>query len=329
MPELKAVITKAYEYLTRTELPIRQSLPVTGEVANKFAQPRPAMLMLRVITGMRANLMKNRRYGVLCALLWAGFIASVPGGQAADFSAHRGLYDMSLVKANSGSGISGVAGKMAVEWHNSCTGWAFQYQSVIDVTFEEGTPVRLTSNATSWESSDGTDYRFDVRHLTNGKEMERIEGVAKLSGDKGGGYSLFNHPKPTKFDLPGGTLFPVAHSMAIVRAAKGGKSPQFVSRNIFDGMDVKGLYQVNAIIGPVMPPKIGFRVNGDAMKKMASWPVSLAYFAVKSGQPTPDHEIKMRLFANGVADDLVMDFGSFIVRARLGQVDLLDPPACK
>ena len=187
-------------------------------------------------------------FGTLC-------VAAAPA-QAVEFSAHRALYNLSLVKARSGSGISTVTGNMAVEWNNSCTGWAFQYRSVIDVAFLTGAPVQLASNATSWESSDGRDYRFDVRHKTNGNEMEHIEGVAKLTSANGAGQTLFTHPKPLKIDLPAGTLFPVAHSLAIMRTAKSGGTPQFVSRTIFDGMDIKGLYQVNAIIGAVKPSQM-------------------------------------------------------------------------
>lgn len=249
--------------------------------------------------------------------------------QAGEFSAHRALYDLSLAQARSGSGISSVTGKMAVEWNNSCTGWAFQYRSVIDVSFDEGAPVRLTSNAASWESSDGRNYRFDVRHKTNGKEMEHIEGVAKLTGPNESGQTQFTHPKPLKIDLPAGTLFPVAHSLVIMRAAKKGGTPQIVSRTIFDGMDVKGLYQVNAVIGPVRPPKRNIPDSSDVMKGMPSWSVSLAYFAMNSGKSAPDHEIKMRLFGNGVADDLIMDFEEFIVRARLSKVELLPDPSCR
>ena len=112
--------------------------------------------------------MKRPFLGLIEILFLGSFLAAAATAQAADFAAHRALYDMTLKEARSGSGISSVTGKMAVEWKNSCTGWAFQYRSVIDVTFEEGDPVRLTSNATSWESSDGRDYRFDVRHDTNG-----------------------------------------------------------------------------------------------------------------------------------------------------------------
>ena len=266
----------------------------------------------------------------LIHILFSGTLCiAAATAQAGEFSAHRALYDLSLVKARSGSGISTVTGKMAVEWNYSCTGWAFQYRSVIDVAFLEGAPVQLASNATSWESSDGRDYRFDVRHKTNGKEMEHIEGVAKLTSANGAGQTMFTYPKPLKIDLPAGTLFPVAHSLAIMRTAKKGGTPQFISRTIFDGMDLKGLYQVNAVIGAVKPSQTTIPDNNDPMKGVPSWSVSLAYFAMSSNKPAPDHEIRMRLYANGVADDLIMDFEDFIVRARLRKIELLADPSCR
>jgi hypothetical protein len=271
-----------------------------------------------------------RNYLRFVSILLSGcLLVAAPPSQGGEYAAHRALYNMSLENARSGSGISGVKGKMAVEWTDSCAGWAFQYRSVIDVTFDETPPARLTSTAASWESSDGKSYRFDVRHNTNGKEVERIEGVANLSAKNGAGHTVFTHPKPSKIDLPAGTLFPVAHSLAIMRAAKVGKAPQFVSRNVFDGMDVKGLYQVNAIIGAAKQSKMEFPGNKGIMKEMPSWSVSLAYFALNNGESVPQHEIKMRLFANGVADDLIMDFEEFVVRARLTQVDLLPDPTCR
>ena len=249
-------------------------------------------------------------------------------GLASELTPHRALYDLSLKTARSGSGISAVTGKMAVEWNNSCSGWAFQYRSVIDVIFDEGAPVQLTSNAATWESSDNKRYRFDVRHHTNGKEVERIEGVATLGKDKAAGQTVFTHPKPLKIGLPAGTLFPVAHSLEIMRAAKSGTSPQFLSRTIFDGMDVDGLYQVNAIIGPTKNQKAKTPNPLKILKGIPSWSVSLAYFAVKSGKPAPSHEISMHLFANGVSDNLIMDFDEFVVQARLGQAELLPDPTC-
>ena len=266
----------------------------------------------------------------LCHILFLGTLCAVATmARAGEFAPHRALYDLSLVRAHSGSGIAKVAGKMAVEWNNSCTGWAFQYRSVIDVAFHEGAPVQLASNATSWESSDGRIYRFDVRHKTNGSEMEHIAGVAKLTGANGAGQTHFTHPKPLKLDLPAGTLFPVAHSYAIIRTAKKGGTAQFVSRTMFDGMDVRGLYQVNAVIGPVKSSQMNTPDHHGVLKGIPSWSVSLAYFATNSNKSAPEHEIKMRLFANGVADNLIMDFEDFVVRARLSQIELLADPSCR
>lgn len=272
--------------------------------------------------------MKTVCFRVCSLLILAAFNAGVATAQTGAFTAHRALYNLSLEQARSGSGISGVTGKMAVEWNDSCAGWAFEYRSVIDVTFDEETPVRLTSNAATWEASDGKTYRFSVRHKTNGREVERIEGVARLAGPNGAGQTELTHPEPRKIDLPKGTLFPVAHSLAIMKAAKSGSAPRFVSRTVFDGMDEEGLYQVNAVIGPAKESPGTNAAWKEQMKKVPSWSVTLAYFSLKSSKAAPDHEIKMNLFANGVSDDLIMDFDDFIVRARINKVELLPTPSC-
>lgn len=247
----------------------------------------------------------------------------------AEFAAHRALYTMTLVRAQTGSGIAGVQGEMAVEWRNACSGWTFEYRSVLDVDFSEQEPLRLTSSATTWESRDGSDYRFSVRHKTNGEDTERIEGVA-VSRKKGeSGRVVFSEPKKTKLTLPAGTLFPIAHSTAIIEALERGRKPALLSKVVFDGMDAKGLYQVNAAIGDAVEKSDGVLPSDGSMKDMKSWPVDLAYFALGSMEAEPDHEIKMQLYANGVADDMVMDFDDFTIRARLGRVELLPEPSCR
>lgn len=259
----------------------------------------------------------------IAALLW---LPSSPV-LAVEFVAHRALYNLVLEKARTGSGISGVAGKMAVEWQNGCAGWTFEYHSVIDVEFSETKSIRLTSTATSWESSDGQKYRFSVRHKTNGKEVERIEGVARASAGTAG-HVEFSAPKSHRIILPKGTLFPIAHSLSVMRTASRRKVPAFLSQTVFDGMDVTGLYQVNAAIGRHRKTRSAGPVRHKVLKNTKSWHVSLGYFGMKSRKAEPDHEIKMRLYANGVADDMVMDFDEFIIRGRLDKLDLKSNEKC-
>ena len=42
---------------------------------------------------------------------------------------------------------------------------------------------------------------------------------------------------------------------------------------------------------------------------------------------TPDYEVGMRYFANGVADDLSMDFTDFVMHGTLSEFSLT-PPHC-
>ena len=269
--------------------------------------------------------MRNRLiWAFIAAFLWLPFSPAI----AVEFAAHRALYNLVLEKASTGSGIAGVTGKMAVEWQDSCTGWTFEYHSVIDVEFSESKPIRLTSTATSWESRDGRKYRFNVRHKTDGKEVERIEGVARASAGKPG-HVEFSAPETRRMVLPKGTLFPIAHSLFVMRNADQGKVPAFLSQTVFDGMDVTGLYQVNAAIGRHRQSGGATPARSQALENTKSWHVSLGYFGMKSRKAVPEHEIKMRLYANGVADDMLMDFDEFIIRGRLNKLDLIPNPKCR
>jgi hypothetical protein len=39
------------------------------------------------------------------------------------------------------------------------------------------------------------------------------------------------------------------------------------------------------------------------------------------GARTPSYEVSLRYFENGVADDMIMDFGDFTVRAKLMKLE--------
>lgn len=261
----------------------------------------------------------------------AVLLLCVAGAQvrAVEFAAHRALYGLTLAHAGQGSGISSVSGELVVEWRNGCTGWTFEYRSVIDVIFAGRDPLRLASIASTWESSDGGTYRFSVRHQANGEDTERIEGSATGAGKKKGGLVVFSKPEPRRMKLPAGTLFPIAHSIALMEEAGKDKTPTLLSRAVFDGMDAKGLYQVNAAMGRKNEKGSGRLPLRGALKGVPSWPVNLAYFSYADSKPEPDHEIKLRLYANGVADDMVLDFDEFAMNARIGRLELLKDPGCR
>lgn len=265
---------------------------------------------------------------LLVTLCAAGLTQSPGHAWAVEFAPHRALYKLGLERAPSASGIAAVAGEMAVEWRKACSGWAFDYRLAISIQQDSGRAVDLATSVTTWEADDGATYRFLVRHRTQGAVSEKIEGVARMQGKGKVGRVVFTSPGKRAFDLPAGTLFPVAHSMAIVKAAMSGPPPVFRALTVFDGMDVDPLYLVNAVIGASRSDK-DFKLPAVAMPGMNPWPVSLAYFSYSKRQTLPKHEISMWLFPNGVADRLIMDFGDFTVWATLKTLEIMPQPDCE
>ena len=246
---------------------------------------------------------------------------------AATFAPHRAVYAMVLGKSRPGSGVAAVSGEMAVQWTRDCQGWTFEHHSLLDIAFAESEPVRLSTHASSWESDDSTQYSFTMRHAADGRETERVEGRATVA-KAGDGFVDFIAPEKQRMELPGGTLFPVAHSEAVLDAAERARGATTLSRPVFDGMGDDGPFDVNAVVSP---GKANSSSNPAAapLSKLASYRLSLAYFPVDSVEAEPKHEMEMLLYANGVADDLMIDFDDFTVRAVLQKVEMLHaPPSC-
>jgi len=262
-----------------------------------------------------------------------GFAAGLAAGQALalEFSPHRAIYGVTLDPASSGA-VSEVSGNLSIDWQRGCSGWTFEYRSVIDVTQVESGRVRLSTVATTWESNTGSEYRFNVRHSTNGHELEKIEGYAILKASGTAGTVNFTAPRERTMTLPAGTLFPMGHSMAVMEAAVNRTAPVFLPLSVFDGMDVQGLYLVNAVIGK--SPRAG-AVSSDGAPEVPAlqrnhrmWPLSLAYFNKVEREAAPSHEMSLLLYENGVSDQLVIDFGDFKIRAHIEKLEFQSATDC-
>lgn len=254
-------------------------------------------------------------------------VSAAAQAPAGTLSPHRAVYEMALLNARTGSGIADVRGEMAVQYLRDCQGWTFEHRSELEVAFVETGSIRLSTRATSWESVDSTLYTFSLRHASDGTETERIEGRARIS-EQEEGVAEFTAPKAQRFVLPRGTLFPVAHNDVVLAAAVRAGGPVTLSRHVFDGMGAEGPFEVNAIVGPARPAAVP-NPAAEPLAGLAVWRLSLAYFPLAAPEAVPKHELAMRLYANGVADDLTIDFADFTVRAVLEKLELLDAPACK
>lgn len=270
---------------------------------------------------------------IVCLAAIAALVTVLSGaGSAAELVSHRAVYTTTLHSAARDSGITAVNGEMAVDWSRTCAGWTFEHRSLIDVSFSAHAPLRQSTNATSWESEDGREYRFSIRKLTNGKVTDKVEGVARLVAPGGSGSVLFTAPKRDRMALPAGTMFPLEHSIVMLDQASQGV--KLVTRTVFDGMSFDGPFEISAALGmPAthMAPTTD-KAKGDvgtaALAGRRYWPVQFAFFPVGSFAAAPETEVGMRMYDNGVSDRLLISYRDFTLFSRLSKLEILDPPAC-
>ena len=115
-----------------------------------------------------------------------------------------------------------------------------------------------------------------------------------------------------KKDLPAGTMFPTMHTLAIINAAREGK--KFLSIPLFDGTDKHGVEDSSIAIVDWKPP---FETKYTQLTPLPSTRVRLAFFDRAAAEVTPSYEVAMRYWENGIADNMAMDFGDFVMLARL------------
>lgn len=243
---------------------------------------------------------------------------------AADIAPHRAIYRMSLLSARNSSKVTGVRGSMMFEWADACDGWTTEQRFQLRFLYAEGDETNMTTNYTTWEAKNGLRYRFNVRKLINGELDEDLRGEATLKPGNGGGEARFSKPEEAEMKLPSGTMFPTAHTLAILEHARDQKP--FFSRTIFDGADAEGATDVSAVIGKAVPA----RKEADAplLRNQTGWPVRMAFFPLASDAATPEYEMSIRLLRNGVVDSMQIDYGDFAVDAVLEKLEPLPKSGC-
>lgn len=244
---------------------------------------------------------------------------------AVEVTPHKAIYEMALQSSRPSSEVADVRGTMQFEWGDGCDGWTVDQRSVMTFLYNSGDQVDLGWNLVSWESKDGKRYRFFVRKYQNGRLYEQLRGDARLEAD-GGGAADYATPAEGRVPLPPGTMFPTAHSLALLTRAERGE--RFFWAGVFDGSDESGLFGVSAVIGDRREAARAEDVRFPLLAAGPSWFVSLGFFAAEGQEAVPEHEQRLRLHANGVVEDLILDYGDFTISATLRRLEALPPPDC-
>ena len=277
-----------------------------------------------------ARLAASAIIGTLLLITTAGVpAAQAAGAGGSDILPHRATYKMSLQSARNGSKVADVRGQMSFEWADACDGWTTEQRFQLRFVYAEGEEMNMATNYVTWESKDGLHYRFNVRKTVNGELDEDVSGDAMLDKGGSGGTAVFARPEPMELSLPAGTMFPTAHTLALLDNAKTGGN--FFVRTIFDGADDDGVTEVSAVIGKAEPvdkaihEKFGKTVKLDGQ---SSLPVRMAFFPAQSDSAQPEYEMSLRLLKNGIAESMQIDYGDFAMQAILDKLEPLPKSGC-
>ena len=262
-----------------------------------------------------------RRSAVLGAALFA--LAGAPA-LAVDLAPHRAAYSLKLEGAGQAGNILSARGAMVSEWGESCDAWTTEQRIVLELVNTQDDVLATDTGFTSWESKDGLRYRFSLRTLRNEEVSEEYRGDARLPAAGKAGEARYTLPAGQVVKLPAGTIFPMVHSRELAKAAAASRG-RFAA-TVFDGATKEGMSQVNAVIGKAVAADDKDRKS--PLTDRRSWNVRLAFFDPGAKSPAPQYELGLRMFANGVAGDQIMDFGEFRVRATLEHLEPLAKPKC-
>jgi hypothetical protein len=249
------------------------------------------------------------------------FLIAAPAIAApVQLAAHKATYTLTLDSVRQGSSVTGVNGTMDYEVTDACDGWAVRQRLEMNLGNRDGQTVQMVSDYLTWESKDGSKLRFRMKQTTNGSVTEQVEGDASLTAPGGAGEIHYTQPEDKKMPLPQGTLFPMAHTAAIITAAEAGK--KFMTLPLFDGTGEDGAQNTSIFIsswnGPGPAPY-------PALAALPSGRVRVAFFPRTQQAQEPDYEVGMRYWSNGVADDLNMDFSDFTVNGKLASFTMPAP----
>jgi EipB-like len=275
---------------------------------------------------------RPRRFTLTLAALGAAALllptapraANQPGAEA--MVAHRAAYQLTLDRARENSDIARARGVMVYEVMDACDGWATRQRFSLILTDRDGQERETGSDYSTYETKDGRSLRFSLTQTTQGAVSQRVAGEAEVGPD-GSGRARYTDPASKEEALPPGTLLPMLHTIHALAAARGGQ--RLLVTPLFDGTSAEGAQDSTTVISAWQGPQPNARFPD--LSALGSARMRVAFFdrtdTSGGGASAPDYEVGLRYWENGVADELKMDFGDFVVDGRMEELSLL-PGGC-
>jgi hypothetical protein len=256
-----------------------------------------------------------------------GLPLSAAAAAQAEFVPHRASYELLLIPGRGDGSVASAGGRLDFEWADVCDGWAVNQRTRVVMSEASGGELDFGWALTTWEAKDGLAFDYVVQRYQNGEVFETLQGDATLAADGSGGTARFEEPVRREIELPPGTLFPTDHTFVMLNAAAAGELPTYDL--VFDASsEHDGLSAVSAAPAGRIAGDGAGTFDSPLLKGQEAWRILMAYYPPFGQAELPDTEVALRVYANGIADDFVFDYGDFALRARLTAVEALPLPEC-
>ena len=232
------------------------------------------------------------------------------------------IYNLSLAKVRTHD-VTGATGEMRFSVADGCSGWGTTQHLTLLIRNADGSLTKTVTDYVTWETKTGSQLTFNLSEKDNdGKPVVDDAGTAIRAAD-GSGTITYSTPANRVMTMPAGTLFPMAHTAALLDASMQGK--KFISVPLFDGTTDDGAQHTFVVIlarhSPAKTPFAG-------LAKLSSTDVDIAFYERKHSDQNPDFRSQMLYYDDGVANNIMMDFGDFVMRGRLENL-AIPPSNCK
>jgi hypothetical protein len=271
---------------------------------------------------------------IISAALSGALSGIVPVAAAASppvLASHRAVYDISLLEAGDGADVTGVTGRLVLEFTGSeCVGYSSKLRFVTETEDAEGGLLMTDSRSSTFETADGRSLDFNNETYAGDILAEQSEGKASRDGDD---VSVaLTRPGKKRFVLKDTVVFPTQQMERIITSAMEGDA--FVSFEVYDGSESgETVFDTAGVIG-----KVSTAANdaGDepvvaraGIAGMRHWPVTISYFDKRGGgEETPFYVLSFVVYENGIGRTMRIDYGAFALSGKLTGLEMLPPAPC-
>ncbi len=268
--------------------------------------------------------MLHRKQVLLLALI----LGSVKPSLAMELSSYRAVYELEPTRIEQGIKVTPIDGRLAYEVTGSnCLGWTVT-SDLLNRSTQQEAGLRMSEiKSHSFETPDGLRMSVSQQEIVNDRLVDDQEVKAIKPELKSIGKVALTGSKTLNFDLAAEAIYPTQHQQKLLDAASRGEVRDVSI--VYDGSDGSKQFRVVTFIGKKRPPTQQKQTELADLSKLASWSFQLGYYSLADEQAeSPDFQATFNMFENGVSSEMLFDYGSYAMKAKISKFENLATPPC-